>query len=357
MLKGVRVKTDFVSLEDLDLQRCLEGVDVSAVPISDLEVLSGLLLMWSDWRASDQAHEDYVVRFSSATSSEVRAEAEKRFDKGQWARINAYGPGTFQVLYEDCPVFRALCDAAGVADILASLQASAQPRYEVGERVEVEFDDGWYAGEVFEVRSSWKGISYDVHLDGYKSPRAGESARVQVADLRPEGSELTASHHRRIKPTMTAAWMTIGALFRVVHRWLLRNREAGYDAAGVEAVRAKCAQGAKGLLLLELCRRATCEERAAMGAHVKATGLSVHTFFKEMHERDGHGTGDTANMIPEGYTMQLRFFRQVSHPGLLRPPAPQPASRPCTHHFTASAECVTSVLCAIGCLSGRRNLR
>ena len=94
-----------------------------------------------------------------------------------------------------------------------------------------------------------------------------------------------------------------------------------------------------------------------MGAHVKATGLSVHTFFKEMHERDGHGTGDTANMIPEGYTMQLRFFRQVSHPGLLRPPAPQPASRPCTHHFTASAECVTSVLCAIGCLSGRRNLR
>jgi hypothetical protein len=53
--------------------------------LSDLEVLAALLLMWSDWRASDQAHEDYVVRFSSATSAEIRAAAEQRFEHGRTA--------------------------------------------------------------------------------------------------------------------------------------------------------------------------------------------------------------------------------------------------------------------------------
>jgi len=47
-----------------------------------------------------------------------------------------------------------------------------------------------------------------------------------------------------------------------------------------------------------------------MGERVKASGLPVHTFFKEMHERGGPGAGDAANIIPEGHTLQLEFFRQ-----------------------------------------------
>ena len=74
-----------------------------------------------------------------------------------------------------------------------------------------------------------------------------------------------------------------------------------------------------------VCRRATREERAARGERVKASSLPVHTCFKEMHERGGRGTGDVANMIPEGHTLQLEFFRQVSYPGPLRPPAPRTA--------------------------------
>ena len=297
--------TDSVSLADLELEELLADVDVEAVPLSDLEVLTGLLLMWSDWRASDQAHEDYVVRFSSATSTEVQAAAQQRFGKGQWARLNAYGPGTFQTLYQDCPVFRAMYDAAGVDAILAALRMSAAPRYEVGARVEVEFDDCWYAGEVESTYN--KGHRYNVRLDGYATPKKGQTEKVSYVDLRPEGVDIPASHHARLEPTQTAARMTVGSLFRLVHRWLLRDRDAGYDAAGVEAVRAKCAQGAKGLLLLELCRRSTREERDAMGEKVKRSGLPVHTFFKEMHERS---KAPVPNMIPPGYTMQLEFFRQ-----------------------------------------------
>ena len=310
MLAGLHVisTTDTVSLEDLELQDLLYNVDLSMVALSDLEVLAGLLLMWSDWRATDQAHEDYVVRFSSATSTEIRAASEMRFGKGQWARLNAYGPGTFQTLFEDCPVFRAMCDAAGVDAILASLRASAEPRYTVGARVEVDFDYGWHAGKVESIVTKRCAHFYNVCLDGYATPAHGQTEKVSVIDLRPEGVELDASHHRRLTSSMTAGKMTIGSLFRLVHRWLLRNREAGYDAAGVEAVRAKCAQGAKGLLLLELCRRATREERAAMGERVKRSGLPVHTFFREMKECSKLGIG--ANMIPPEHTLQLEFYRQ-----------------------------------------------
>ena len=72
--------------------------------------------------------------------------------------------------------------------------------YKEGSRVEVEFTDGWYSGIVVNVNvgDEEKKDTYDVKLDGYETPEAGETEAVEYGDLRPEGVILTVAHPRSL---------------------------------------------------------------------------------------------------------------------------------------------------------------
>ena len=81
--------------------------------------------------------------------------------------------------------------AAIDADVLTKLPESTEaPSYKKGIRVEVDFGvDGWYAGVVVNVNKGNKKNkkdTYDVILDGYETPEAGDSKALEYGDLRPE---------------------------------------------------------------------------------------------------------------------------------------------------------------------------
>ena len=84
---------------------------------------------------------------------------------------------------------------ATIEELAAMMPETTEaPSYEVGSRVQVLKKGTFHPGEVAKVNKLQTKSTYDVKLDGYDTPQAGKSEKVEYDALRPPGIYLKVAH-------------------------------------------------------------------------------------------------------------------------------------------------------------------